>query len=81
MRIDLAWDEPWQEPEPTCARCEAPESWCRCLDILICPQCGEESEDVEGFGAVFHCEDCGYCVHPATTDGVCDRCGRRYAAA
>lgn len=75
MRINLAWDEPPEDPEPQCARCEAPQSWCCCLPIVVCPQCGEEHDDADGFGVLMYCEDCGWCVHSSITDCVCDACG------
>lgn len=42
--------------------------------IIECPRCGAEQEDFDGFGVV-HCEDCGYCTHPAATDNICEICG------
>ena len=76
---DPGWDEP-REPEKTCERCEAPVSWCYCYPIVLCPQCGAEHEDMDGFG-VLHCSDCGFCTHASQDeypDGriVCGLCGR-----
>jgi hypothetical protein len=39
-----------------------------------CPRCHAVQEDADGFG-VLYCEACGYCKHPAATDGKCDLCG------
>lgn len=45
--------------------------------VAICPECGKEQPDMDGFG-VYHCEDCGFCIHPAVdyengigTCGIC----------
>lgn len=58
MRVDLAYDEP--EREPDCEHCGAPDSWCRCLPIVACPECGAEYEDVEGWGVCWLCDECGW---------------------
>lgn len=68
------------DPEPVCARCEAPESWCVCLPIVLCPQCGAEHEDADGFGVLF-CSDCGFCVCASVTGNRCEMCGRTSHAA
>lgn len=41
-----------------------------------CPKCGAGQLDLDGVGFVA-CDrpECGYCSHPARTDGVCDVCG------
>lgn len=39
-----------------------------------CPGCGHWHNDLDGFG-VLHCDICGYCKHPNSTDGVCGFCG------
>jgi excisionase family DNA binding protein len=31
--------------------------------LVTCPKCGEDREDLDGFG-VLACEKCGYCTHP-----------------
>lgn len=44
-----------------------------------CPHCGKEWPDYDGFG-VMYCDPkdggCGYCQHPAYTNGKCDLCGK-----
>jgi hypothetical protein len=40
----------------------------------LCPECGDDTEDLDGFGFVA-CTVCGYCTHPSRTDGVCGICG------
>ena len=46
---------------------------------VICPGCGAEITDYDGFGVLYH-EACGYCTHASISgvDGrmVCDLCGR-----
>lgn len=71
----IGYREREDDDEPTCGRCEAPESWCRCLPIDICPQCGEEHEDIAGFGLLY-CDACGFCVCAVVNNGRCDKCGR-----
>ena len=44
----------------------------------VCPKCGHEVEDLDGFGML--CDlgpgGCGWCSHPNITDGQCGFCGR-----
>jgi len=40
----------------------------------VCPQCGVEQEDFDGFGMLY-CPACGYCKHASRTEGKCDSCG------
>lgn len=40
-----------------------------------CPNCGEEVEDLDGFGVLVH-EECGYCSHPDIEGVVCQCCHR-----
>ncbi len=47
--------------------------------IVVCPKCGAEQEDLDGFG-VMYCPACKYCEHPSSDgDGhgnwVCGICG------
>lgn len=41
----------------------------------LCPRCGVAVDDCDGHGVLFH-PACGYCKHPAKTDGVCGLCGK-----
>ena len=43
--------------------------------IAICPKCGDEVQDFDGFGVLCH-NACGYCRHPSIIDGQCCACGR-----
>jgi hypothetical protein len=48
--------------------------------IVVCPQCGAEQEDFDGFG-VLHCNACGFCTHASehadsTGRYTCGLCGR-----
>ena len=48
--------------------------------LAVCPLCGGEQEDYDGFGVLYH-EECGYCAHTAASiheDGLwhCDVCGQ-----
>ena len=46
------------------------------IDIeKICPKCGNESEDYDGFGVIY-CELCRYCQHVSITGNRCDLCRR-----
>lgn len=42
----------------------------------VCPGCGAEVPDYDGFGVLAHLGDggCGYCQHASITDGVCSFC-------
>ena len=42
--------------------------------IVTCPKCGNEQEDLDGFGVVF-CERCRFCTHPSRDGGLCGICG------
>lgn len=42
--------------------------------IVGCPSCSAQQEDMDGFG-VLHCDVCGYCAHPQSTNGKCTICG------
>ena len=48
-------------------------------DKIICPVCGAEEEDFDGFGFQY-CSVCGHCIHPNSCpeNGVeiCGICGR-----
>lgn len=39
-----------------------------------CPRCGDEVEDLDGFGVVAH-ERCGYCSHASIDGDTCNLCG------
>lgn len=57
-------------------RIEESESVNDFSDLKVrCPDCGWEYDDADGLG-VYHCEQCGYCLHASATDGVCDYCGK-----
>lgn len=55
-------------PEPTKAESEQP------YPQIICPQCGHEFDDMDGFGFIF-CKKCKHCTHPSTHEGHCGICG------
>lgn len=53
--------------------------------LSVCPKCGLELPDLDGFGVLTHIEHqgemdlnypkaCGYCSHPSIIDGVCGIC-------
>jgi hypothetical protein len=42
---------------------------------VLCPKCGAQQTDYDGFG-VLKCEECDYCCHPSATNGVCGLCHR-----
>jgi DNA-directed RNA polymerase subunit M/transcription elongation factor TFIIS len=46
----------------------------------LCPKCGHEEEDFDGFGFVGQCSSCGYCNHPNSTlengKWICGICGK-----
>ena len=44
----------------------------------VCPKCGHEVEDLDGFGMLCDLgpDGCGWCSHPNITDGQCGFCGR-----
>ena len=54
------------------------------MPTMLCPQCGAEHPDFDGFGFIAHtkpayADGCGFCVHPSR-DGVpggwrCGICG------
>lgn len=41
--------------------------------IVVCPKCGAEQEDLDGFGVLF-CPACRYCTHASVTGNVCGFC-------
>ncbi len=48
--------------------------------MMVCPRCGVEEPDYDGFGMLAHIKPafekgCGYCSHPTRTDGICGICG------
>ena len=43
-------------------------------DMMECPKCRVEQEDLDGFG-FWYCPSCKYCEHASYTGGVCDTCG------
>jgi len=46
--------------------------------IITCPQCGDETEDLDGFGFLY-CDKCKFCTHPSWSEHRdvmrCDMCG------
>lgn len=42
-----------------------------------CPRCGEDVEDLDGFGVLAHVgpDGCGFCTCPSKSGGVCSICG------
>ncbi len=58
------------------------------MPTMVCPRCGAEHPDFDGFGMVAHVapaypDGCGYCTHPARDydladdTWVCGACGDR----
>lgn len=56
------------------------------VPTMMCPKCGVEESDYDGFGVLFHTKQaypetgCGFCSHPSRTGNgngsmVCDTCG------
>ena len=50
------------------------------MPTMLCPQCGAEHPDFDGFGFIAHTkpayEDaCGWCSHPMRPGGRCTLCG------
>ena len=47
------------------------------MPTMICPKCGIETIDWDGFGVLF-CVSCGYCAHAAQSGNpmICDFCGK-----
>lgn len=41
--------------------------------IAVCPKCGAEVDDLDGFGVLVH-DECGYCSHPDVYGTVCRAC-------
>jgi ribosomal protein L37AE/L43A len=54
-------------PTPQTDRAEHP-------DLINCPKCGAEQEDLDGFG-VLYCEACGFCTHASVNGDICGLCG------
>jgi len=50
------------------------------MPLMECPNCGNVSDDFDGFG-VLACDACGFCTHPAITGDVCEICGKVFNAA
>lgn len=44
--------------------------------MSVCPSCGTEVEDLDGFGVLAH-DECGYCSHPSMTGTALYRGGRK----
>ena len=48
-------------------------------DKIICPKCGSEQDDWDGFGFIY-CHSCGYCIHPnyfvESGKRICGICGK-----
>lgn len=47
---------------------------------MVCPKCGAELPDFDGFGVLAHTkpaypDGCGFCSHPSRDNGVCGICG------
>jgi hypothetical protein len=42
-------------------------------EYSLCPGCGVEQEDQDGFGVLF-CNRCLNCKHASVTDDICDFC-------
>jgi ssDNA-binding Zn-finger/Zn-ribbon topoisomerase 1 len=47
--------------------------------MVICPKCGAEQQDLDGFG-VLHCPKCGYCSHASVTGDICGLCGQKVSS-
>jgi DNA-directed RNA polymerase subunit RPC12/RpoP len=47
--------------------------------VVVCPECGHEYEDLDGFG-VLRCDACGFCTHSSLTGGICGLCGQQVEA-
>lgn len=50
------------------------------MSDLTCPKCGDEQEDLDGFGFIA-CDKCGLCTHvsfsgPCGQELICDLCGK-----
>ena len=56
---------------------ELKEKWAQQYEVptSICPKCGAEQEDHDGFG-VLYCDECEYCAHAAASGDTCDICGK-----
>lgn len=40
---------------------------------MTCPKCGDEQEDLDGFGFLY-CEKCGHCTHASVDGDICGLC-------